>query len=79
MSQTESKPIVNGATQKPPSTLKLMTTVALRILGYRKKQFNEDEFQQLSGIQVGIACILAFILFTATMAMLSVFAVKIMS
>jgi hypothetical protein len=79
MRQTESKPNITNAEQKSPSTLKLMATVALRILGYRKKQFNEDEFQQLSGIQVGIACILAFILFTATMAMLSVFAVKVMS
>ena len=73
MSQTESNP------QKPASTLKLMMIVCLRILGFRKKQFNEDEFQQLTGIQVGIACVFALLGFTAILAMLSILAVKTMS
>jgi hypothetical protein len=64
--------------QKPASTLKVILTVCLRILGYRKKQFNEDEFQQLTGIQVGVACMLALIGFTAIIAMLSFLAVKTM-
>jgi hypothetical protein len=65
--------------QKPASTLKLIAIVCLRILGFRKKQFNEDEFEQLTGIQVGIACMLALIGFTAILAMLSILAVKTMS
>ena len=73
MNQTESNP------QKSASTLKLMAIVCLRILGFRKKQFNEDEFEQLTGIQVGIACILALIGFTVIIALLSIIAVKTMS
>ena len=73
MNQTESNP------QKSASTLKLMAIVCLRILGFRKKQFNEDEFQQLTGIQVGIACIFALFGFTAIIALLSIVAVKTMS
>lgn len=73
MNQTESRP------QKPASTLKLMAIVTLRILGFRKKRFNEDEFEQLTGIQVGIACIVALIGFTVIVALLSVLAIKIMS
>ena len=73
MNQTESNP------QKSASTLKLMAIVCLRILGFRKKQFNEDEFEQLTGIQVGIACMLALIGFTVIIALLSIIAVKTMS
>ena len=73
MNQTESTP------QKPASTLKLMAMVTLRILGFRKKQFNEDEFEQLNGIQVGVACIVALIGFTVIIALLSILAVKVMS
>ncbi len=73
MNQAESKP------QKPASTLKLMAVVTLRILGFRKKQFNEDEFEQLTGVQVGIACIFALLGFTFIIAMLSILAVKTMS
>ena len=73
MNQAESRP------QKPASTLKLMAIVTLRILGFRKKQFNEDEFEQLNGIQVGIACIVALIGFTVIIALLSVLAVNVMS
>ncbi len=73
MRQTESNP------QKPASTLKLMAIVCLRILGFRKKQFNEDEFLQLTGIQVGIACMFALLGFTAMIALLSIIAVKTMS
>ena len=72
MNQTESNP------QKSASTLKLMAIVCLRILGFRKKQFNEDEFEQLTGFQVGVACMLALVGFTAIIAMLSVIAVKVM-
>ena len=73
MNQAESRP------QKPASSLKLMVMVTLRILGFRKKHFNEDEFEQLNGIQVGIACIVALIGFTVIIALLSVLAVKVMS
>ena len=73
MNQAESRP------QKPASTLKLMAIVTLRILGFRKKQFNEDGFEQLNGIQVGIACIVALIGFTVIIALLSILAVKVMS
>ena len=73
MRQTESNP------QKSASTLKLMAIVCLRILGFRKKQFNEDEFLQLTGIQVGIACMFALLGFTAIIALLSIIAVKTMS
>jgi hypothetical protein len=64
---------------KKPSTLKLMVIVTLRILGFRKKHFNEDEFGQLTGIQVGIACLFALLGFTAIIAALSIIAVKTMS
>lgn len=74
MNQAEASP-----SQKPASALKLMAIVTLRILGFRKKQFNEDEFEQLTGIQVGIACILALIGFTVIIALLSILAVKTMS
>ena len=73
MNQAESRP------QKPASSLKLMVMVTLRILGFRKKHFNEDEFEQLTGIQVGIACIVALIGFTVIVALLSILAVKTMS
>ena len=81
MNQAESTPtpLVEQSPQKPPSTLKLMAVVTLRILGFRKKQFNEDEFEQLTGIQVGIACMLALIGFTVIIALLSILAVKTMS
>ena len=78
MRQTESEPILNNASSKPASTLKLIALVCLRILGYRKKQFNEDEFQQLTGMQAGVACMLALLGFTAIIAMLSILAVKTM-
>ena len=70
--ETETRP------KKPPSSLKLMAIITLRILGFRKKQFNEGDFERLSGIQVGIACLLALVGFTAVIALLSVIAVKIM-
>ncbi len=74
MNQTESI-----TPQKPTSALKLIAIICLRILGYRKKQFNEIEFEQLSGIQVGIACILALIGFTILCSTLAILAVKTMS
>ena len=81
MNQTKSNPVplIEMPPQKPASTLMLMVMVTLRILGFRKKQFNEDEFEQLTGIQVGIACILALIGFTVIIALLSILAVKTMS
>ena len=81
MNQTESSPVtlIETRSHKPASTLKLIAIVCLRILGFRKKQFNEDEFEQLTGIQVGIACILALIGFTVIIALLSILAVKTMS
>lgn len=81
MNQTKpnSVPLIEKPPQKPASTLMLMVMVTLRILGFRKKQFNEDEFEQLTGIQVGIACIVALIGFTVIIALLSILAVKTMS
>ena len=81
MNQSESSPVtlIETPPHKPASTLKLIAIVCLRILGFRKKQFNEDEFEQLTGIQVGIACILALIGFTVIIALLSILAVKTMS
>ena len=81
MNQSESSPALNTLEplQKPASTLKLIAIIALRILGLRKKNFNEDDFGRLTGIQVGVACILALVGFTVIIAMLSILAVKIMS
>jgi len=83
MSQAESSPLlktlVKKPAQKPTSSLKLMAIVALRILGYRKKQVDEKDFERLTGIQVGVACILALVGFTVIIALLSILAVKTMS
>lgn len=70
--------IIKAPPKRAPSSLKLMAIITLRILGLRKKQFNEDDFERLSGIQVGIACLSALVGFTAIIAALSVIAVKIM-
>jgi hypothetical protein len=82
MNQSESSPllktIIEKPVQKPASTLKLMAIVTLRILGYRKKQVNEKDFERLTGVQVGVACLLALIGFTIIIAMLSIFAAKTM-
>ena len=82
INQPESQTVLKTSTEtlpkKPPSSLKLMAIITFRILGFRKKQFNEDDFERLSGTQVGIACMLALVGFTAIIAMLSVIAVKIM-
>ena len=78
MNQTKSEPALEAKT-KAPSSLKLMAIITLRILGFRKKKFNEDDFERLSGMQVGMACMLALVGFTAIIALLSVIAVKIMS
>ena len=81
MNQTKSNPV--PLIEKPPqqraSTLKLIATVTLRILGLHKKQVNEEDFEQLSAIQVGVACILALIGFTVTIAVVSIIVVKTMS
>lgn len=82
MNQPESQSAVKASSEAVPkktaSSLKLMAIITLRILGFRKKQFNEDEFEQLTGFQVGVACMLALVGFTAIIAMLSVIAVKVM-
>lgn len=65
--------------KKPPSSLKLMAIITVRILGFRKKEFNELEFEQLTGTQVGIAAMLALVGFTAIIALLSIIAVKVFS
>jgi hypothetical protein len=65
--------------QKSAPAIKLMAIVCLRILGFRKKQFNENEFEQLTGIQVGIACLLALVGFTVIIGLISILAVKTMS
>jgi hypothetical protein len=73
----QAKPI--PVAEKFPSSLKLIAIIALRILGYRKTKFIEDDFARLSGTQVGFACMLALIGFTVIIALLSILAVKIMS
>ena len=82
MNQSNSKPALEVETEtqlkKPLSSLKLMAIITLRILGFRKKKFNEDDFEHLSGTQVGIACLLALVGFTAIIALLSVIVVKVM-
>ena len=78
MNQPNSEPTLEAKTETP-SSLKLMAIITFRILGLRKKKFNEDHFERLSGMQVGIACMLALVGFTAIIALLSVLAVKIMS
>ncbi len=64
--------------QKPTATFHLVITVALRILGVRKKQPYEKDIERMTPMQVGFACILALITFTAIMAMLAILAVKYM-
>jgi hypothetical protein len=72
------KTTVEAPLQKPASTFHLVITVALRILGVRKKQPYEEDIERMTPMQVGFACILALITFTAIMAMLAILAVKYM-
>ena len=82
MNQLKSDPNLKEPTEaslkKSSSSLGLMAIITLRILGFRKKEFNELEFEQLTGTQVGIAAMLALVGFTAIIAILSIIAVKIM-
>jgi hypothetical protein len=66
-------------TSKKTSTIKLILTVTLRILGVRNRKISEDDVGQLTAMQVGFACILALLGFTAIIAGLSILAVKLMS
>ncbi len=61
------------------STIRLILTVTLRILGIRNSKVSEYDVGQLSGMQVGYACILALLGFTAIIGLLCILVVKAMS
>jgi hypothetical protein len=64
---------------KKLSTIQLILTVTLRILGVRNSKVSEADVGQLTGMQVGYACILALLGSTAIIGLLSVLVVKAMS
>jgi hypothetical protein len=64
---------------KKISTIRLILTVTFRILGVRNSKVSEDDVGQLTGMQVGYACVFALLSFTAIIAGLSILAVKLMS
>jgi hypothetical protein len=66
-------------TPKKLSVFKLMLTVTLRILGIRTSQTYEDGVGQLTAMQVGYACLFAFIAFIVIIGLLCVAVVKLMS
>ncbi len=64
---------------KKTSTIGLILAVTFRILGVRNSKVSEDDVGQLTGMQVGYACILALLGFTAIIAGLSYLVAKLMS
>jgi hypothetical protein len=65
--------------KKKISTIRLILTVTMRILGVRNSKISENDVGQLTGMQVGYACILALLGFTAIIGLLSMLVVKAMS
>ncbi len=65
--------------KKKISTIRLILTVTLRILGVRNSKISENDVGQLTGMQVGYACILALLGSTAIIGLLSMLVVKAMS
>ena len=64
---------------KKTSTIGLILAVTFRILGVRNSKVSENDVGQLTGMQVGYACILALLGFTAIIAGLSYLVAKLMS
>ena len=64
---------------KKTSTFGLILAVTFRILGVRNSKVSENDVGQLTGMQVGYACILALLGFTAIIAGLSYLVAKLMS
>jgi hypothetical protein len=64
---------------KKTSTIGLILAVTFRILGVRSSKVSEDDVGQLTGMQVGYACILALLGFTGIIAGLSYLVAKLMS
>ena len=71
-------PLNKALSQKRTSVFVLIFTVALRILGIRKKNSYEHDIERMTAMQVGYACALAFITFTAIMGLLCMAVVKFM-
>jgi hypothetical protein len=65
--------------KKKISTLRLITTVTFRILGVRNSKISETDLGQLTGMQVGYACVFALLCFTAIIGLLSMLVVKAMT
>jgi hypothetical protein len=75
MQKTNSSP----QTKQKISTFRLIMTVTFRILGVRNSKVNETDLGQLTGMQVGYACVFALLCFTAIIGLLSVLVVKAMT
>jgi len=69
----------NKQEKKKVSTLRLIMTVTFRILGVRNSKISETDLGQLTGMQVGYACVFALLCFTAIIGLLSVLVVKAMT
>ena len=69
----------NAQTKKKLSTFRLIMTVTFRILGVRNSKISETDLGQLTGMQVGYACVFALLCFTAIIGLLSVLVVKSMT
>jgi hypothetical protein len=64
---------------KKTSTIGLILAVTFRILGVRNSKVSEEDVGQLTGMQVGYACVFALLSFTAIIAGLSYLVAKLMS
>jgi hypothetical protein len=69
----------NAQSKKKLSTFRLIMTVTFRILGVRNSKISETDLGQLTGMQVGYACVFALLCFTAIIGLLSVLVVKSMT
>lgn len=69
----------NTQSKKKLSTFRLIMTVTFRILGVRNSKISETDLGQLTGMQVGYACVFALLCFTAIIGLLSVLVVKSMT
>jgi hypothetical protein len=65
--------------KKKISTFRLIMTVTFRILGVRNSKISETDLGQLTGMQVGYACLFALLCFTAIIGILSMLVVKAMT
>jgi hypothetical protein len=65
--------------KKKISTFRLIMTVTFRILGVRNSKISETDLGQLTGMQVGYACLFALLCFTAIIGILSILVVKAMT